>query len=135
MADEVNASRNALLCDIVQNSSTYWEGRSDMETLQRIYGVSFPDANMLKQWERFQDEAKNRDHRKIGKVRERPSYKSLSLRYMCGHTVEQSAVPHMNTFMHLADAFIQRDLQCIQAIHVLSVHVFSGNRTHNLLCC
>ncbi len=36
------------------------------------------------------------------------------------------------TFMHLADAFIQSDLQCIQAIHVLSVHVFPGNRTHNL---
>ncbi len=35
-------------------------------------------------------------------------------------------------FKHLADAFIQRDLQCIQAIHLLSVCVFSGNRTHNL---
>ncbi len=39
------------------------------------------------------------------------------------------------TFMHLADAFIQSDLQCIQAIHVLSVCVFPGNRTHNLLRC
>ncbi len=37
-----------------------------------------------------------------------------------------------NTFMHLADAFIQSDLQCIQAIHFLSVCVFPGNRTHNL---
>ncbi len=36
------------------------------------------------------------------------------------------------TFMHLADAFIQSDLQCIQVIHFLSVHVFPGNRTHNL---
>ncbi len=36
------------------------------------------------------------------------------------------------TFMHLADAFIQNDLQCIQVIHLLSVHVFPGNRTHNL---
>ncbi len=34
--------------------------------------------------------------------------------------------------MHLADAFIQRDLQCIQVIHVLSVRVFPGNWTHNL---
>ncbi len=39
------------------------------------------------------------------------------------------------TFMHLADAFIQSDLQCIQAIHVLSVCMFPGNRTHNLLRC
>ncbi len=36
------------------------------------------------------------------------------------------------TFTHLADAFIQSDLQCIQVIHVLSVCVFPGNRTHNL---
>ncbi len=34
--------------------------------------------------------------------------------------------------MHLADAFIQSDLQCIQVIHLLSVHVFPGNWTHNL---
>ncbi len=40
---------------------------------------------------------------------------------------------HWFTFMHLADAFIQSDLQCIQAIHLLSVCVFPGNRTHNLV--
>lgn len=39
-----------------------------METLQRIYGISFPDPKMLKEWEKFQEEAKNRDHRKIGRV-------------------------------------------------------------------
>ncbi len=31
------------------------------------------------------------------------------------------------TFVHLADAFIQSNLQCIQAIHFLSVCVFPGN--------
>ncbi len=31
------------------------------------------------------------------------------------------------TFMHLADAFIQSHLQCIQVIHLLSVRVFPGN--------
>ncbi len=39
------------------------------------------------------------------------------------------------TFMHLVDAFIQSDLQSIQAIHFISVCVFPGNRTHNLLRC
>lgn len=39
-----------------------------METLQRIYGISFPDPKLLKEWEKFQEEAKNRDHRKIGRV-------------------------------------------------------------------
>ncbi len=39
-----------------------------MESLQRIYGISFPDTKMLKEWEKFQEEAKNRDHRKLGRV-------------------------------------------------------------------
>lgn len=53
---------------VCKNSSTYWEGKADMETLQRIYGISFPDPKMLKEWEKFQEEAKNRDHRKLGRV-------------------------------------------------------------------
>uniref|UniRef100_A0A4W4E5D8 threonine--tRNA ligase n=1 Tax=Electrophorus electricus TaxID=8005 RepID=A0A4W4E5D8_ELEEL len=36
---------------VYKNSSTYWEGRADMETLQRIYGISFPDSKMLKEWD------------------------------------------------------------------------------------
>ncbi|NP_001005932.1 threonine--tRNA ligase 1, cytoplasmic isoform 2 [Danio rerio] len=34
---------------IHKNSSTYWEGKADMESLQRIYGISFPDPKMLKE--------------------------------------------------------------------------------------
>ncbi|XP_046897984.1 threonine--tRNA ligase 1, cytoplasmic [Hypomesus transpacificus] len=63
---------------IYKNSSTYWEGRADMESLQRIYGISFPDTKMLKEWERFQEEAKNRDHRKIGKEQELFFFHDLS---------------------------------------------------------
>ncbi len=33
--------------------------------------------------------------------------------------------------IHLADAFIQSDLQCIQAIHLYCQYVFPGNQTHN----
>uniref|UniRef100_A0A4W6EU46 threonine--tRNA ligase n=1 Tax=Lates calcarifer TaxID=8187 RepID=A0A4W6EU46_LATCA len=53
---------------IHKNSSTYWEGKADMETLQRIYGISFPDPKMLKEWEKFQEDAKNRDHRKLDEL-------------------------------------------------------------------
>ncbi|XP_068954543.1 threonine--tRNA ligase 2, cytoplasmic [Petaurus breviceps papuanus] len=63
---------------IFKNSSTYWEGRADMETLQRIYGISFPDNKMMKTWEKFQEEAKNRDHRKIGKEQELFFFHDLS---------------------------------------------------------
>ncbi|XP_028632544.1 threonine--tRNA ligase 2, cytoplasmic [Grammomys surdaster] len=63
---------------IFKNSSTYWEGNPEMETLQRIYGISFPDSKMMKDWEKFQEEAKNRDHRKIGKEQELFFFHDLS---------------------------------------------------------
>ncbi|XP_027427121.1 threonine--tRNA ligase 2, cytoplasmic isoform X5 [Zalophus californianus] len=63
---------------IFKNSSTYWEGNPEMETLQRVYGISFPDNKMMKTWEKFQEEAKNRDHRKIGKEQELFFFHDLS---------------------------------------------------------
>uniref|UniRef100_A0A2K6P0Y6 threonine--tRNA ligase n=1 Tax=Rhinopithecus roxellana TaxID=61622 RepID=A0A2K6P0Y6_RHIRO len=63
---------------IFKNSSTYWEGNPEMETLQRIYGISFPDNKMMRTWEKFQEEAKNRDHRKIGKEQELFFFHDLS---------------------------------------------------------
>ena len=35
--------------------------------LQRIYGIAFPDKKQLEQHIEFLEEAKNRDHRKLGK--------------------------------------------------------------------
>lgn len=33
---------------IYKNSYTYWEGKTDMETQKKIYGISFPDPKILK---------------------------------------------------------------------------------------
>ncbi|KAF5280440.1 hypothetical protein FQR65_LT03249 [Abscondita terminalis] len=63
---------------ITKNSSAYWEGDSDRETLQRIYGISFPDNQQLKEWEEFQEEAIKRDHRRIGKEQELFFFHELS---------------------------------------------------------
>ena len=41
-----------------------------METLQRVYGISFPDKQQLKEYEFMIEEAAKRDHRKIGRVSE-----------------------------------------------------------------
>ncbi|XP_060522679.1 threonine--tRNA ligase 1, cytoplasmic isoform X2 [Cylas formicarius] len=63
---------------VTKNSSTYWEGKADAETLQRVYGISFPDNKQLKEWEKFQEEAAKRDHRKIGKEQELFFFHELS---------------------------------------------------------
>ncbi len=48
----------------------------------------------------------------------------------------QSEHPCTNlTFTHLADTFIQSDLQLHSGYTFSLVSVFPGNRTHNLLCC
>lgn len=63
---------------LTKNSSSYWEGDSNRETLQRIYGISFPDAKQLKEWQHFQEEAAKRNHRKIGQEQELFFFHELS---------------------------------------------------------
>ncbi|XP_066584638.1 threonine--tRNA ligase 1, cytoplasmic isoform X2 [Prorops nasuta] len=63
---------------ITKNSSTYWEGNLNAESLQRVYGISFPDTKQLKEWEKFQEEAAKRDHRKLGREQELFFFHELS---------------------------------------------------------
>ncbi len=44
----------------------------------------------------------------------------------------ENYVINAHIYLHLSDAFIQSELQCIQIIHVLSACVFPGNQTHKL---
>uniref|UniRef100_A0A4W4EBJ5 threonine--tRNA ligase n=1 Tax=Electrophorus electricus TaxID=8005 RepID=A0A4W4EBJ5_ELEEL len=50
---------------IHKNSSTYWEGKADMESLQRLYGISFPDLKMLKDWENLMFDHRPRSWREL----------------------------------------------------------------------
>ena len=45
----------------------YWRGDSKRKMLQRIYGVAFPSKDELDQYLQRIEEAKKRDHRKLGK--------------------------------------------------------------------
>ncbi|MFH4978770.1 hypothetical protein AB6A40_005479 [Gnathostoma spinigerum] len=52
---------------VTKTSSSYWEGNTEAESLQRLYGISFPDPKQLKEWQKLQEEAAKRDHRKLGR--------------------------------------------------------------------
>jgi len=52
---------------VLKIAGAYLRGDEKNKQLQRIYGVSFPDARQLKQHLKFLEEAKKRDHRKIGR--------------------------------------------------------------------
>ncbi|XP_031492156.1 threonine--tRNA ligase, mitochondrial 1 [Nymphaea colorata] len=47
-------------------SSSYWRGDSTRESLQRVYGISFPDQKLLKEYLTKLEEAKKYDHRIVG---------------------------------------------------------------------
>ena len=48
-------------------AGAYWRGSEKNKMLQRIYGTSFPKQQMLDEYLAMVEEAKKRDHRKIGK--------------------------------------------------------------------
>ena len=62
--DNVKLCRNFKL---IRHSGAYWKGDSKNKVLQRIYGVCFPTKEELEEHLQLLEEAKERDHRKIGK--------------------------------------------------------------------
>ena len=48
-------------------NAAYWRGDSNRQTLQRVYGVAFPKKEELDAYLERLEEAKRRDHRKLGK--------------------------------------------------------------------
>lgn len=55
---------------LLKASSSYFLGESDNDSLQRVYGISFPDKKLMDAHLKFLAEAAARDHRKIGKEQE-----------------------------------------------------------------
>lgn len=52
---------------LTQVAGAYWRGNEKNKMLQRIYGTSFPDKGMLKEYLEKMEEAKKRDHNKLGR--------------------------------------------------------------------
>ena len=51
-------------------AGAYWRGNVHNKMLTRIYGITFPKQKMLDEWLVLMEEAKQRDHRKVGKEME-----------------------------------------------------------------
>ncbi len=52
---------------LLTTSGAYWRGNENNKMLQRIYGISFPKASELEEYLNMLEEAKKRDHKKLGK--------------------------------------------------------------------
>lgn len=51
---------------VLKNSSAYFLNDPSLKSLQRIYAITFPSKDMLEEYLKRKEEAKERDHRKIG---------------------------------------------------------------------
>lgn len=52
---------------VMKNSSAYWLGKAENDSLQRVYGITFPSKKELDEYVHLMEEAAKRDHRTIGK--------------------------------------------------------------------
>ncbi|CAD2091702.1 threonine--tRNA ligase, putative [Plasmodium vinckei brucechwatti] len=52
---------------VLKNSSAYWLGDKNNDSLQRVYGIAFQKKTELTDYIKFIEEAKKRDHRNVGK--------------------------------------------------------------------
>ena len=63
----LDATGNVKAIKLLSSSGAYWRGDEHNKMLQRIYGISFPKASQLEEYINIIEEAKKRDHRKLGK--------------------------------------------------------------------
>ncbi len=52
---------------LIQTAGAYWRGNEKNKMLKRIYGTSFPDKKLLKEYLEKLEEAKKRDHNRLGR--------------------------------------------------------------------
>lgn len=52
---------------IMKNSAAYWLGKATNDSLNRVYGISFPSKKEMDEYIHLKEEAERRDHRLIGK--------------------------------------------------------------------
>ena len=63
-ADDIKAIK------LLSIAGAYWKGDQNLQQLTRIYGITFPKKSMLEDYLKVLEEAKKRDHRKLGKEME-----------------------------------------------------------------
>jgi len=52
---------------VMKNSAAYWLADAQNDSLQRVYGISFPSKKELDEYIHFKEEAEKRDHRTVGR--------------------------------------------------------------------
>jgi threonyl-tRNA synthetase len=63
---------------VTKNSGSYWLGKKECDSLQRVYGISYPSKKEMKDYCKMMDEAEKRDHRNLGKQQDLFFFNNIS---------------------------------------------------------
>ncbi len=98
-------------------AGAYWRGDVNSKQLTRIYGISFPKQKMLEQYEHQMEEAKKRDHKKLGR--------ELGI-YMMDPMVGQGLpvwLPNGTTIRRTLEAFLREEQKKRGYQEVITPHI------------
>jgi threonyl-tRNA synthetase len=98
-------------------AGAYWRGDENNEQLTRIYGISFPKQKLLDQYLKQLEEAKKRDHKKLGK--------ELDI-YMIDQMVGQGLpvwLPNGTTLRRTLEAFLREEQKKRGYREVITPHI------------
>ena len=112
-------------------AGSYWRGNEKNPQLQRIYGTAFPDADQLAAFLKQLEEAKARDHRKLGK-----ELGLFSIEESAGAGLvfyhPKGAMVRMLIEEQIRHEHLRRGYQLVGTPHLLKSHVWktSGHLEH-----
>ncbi|MFQ5951960.1 MAG: threonine--tRNA ligase [Candidatus Omnitrophota bacterium] len=104
-------------------AGAYWRGIETNPMLQRIYGAAFKDKKSLEKFLHLQEEAKKRDHRKLGKELDLYSFSDimgagLVLYHPKGAMLRQKVVDY------ITEKHIEKGYQLISSPHILKSDIW-----------
>lgn len=109
-------------------AASYWRGDEKRESMQRIYGISFPDKKALAEHMKFLKEAKERDHRILGQKLDlfsiHPEYGSGLIFWHPKGALIRKLIEDFWKEIHLANGY---ELVCTPHIADLSLWHKSGH--------
>jgi len=104
-------------------AGAYWRGDEKRKMLTRIYGITFPDQKLLSEYLVFLEEAKKRDHRRIGKELELFTFSpkvgmGLPLWMPLGSDVRQNLINYLTSLLR------KRGYKMVTTPHIGNVNLY-----------
>jgi threonyl-tRNA synthetase len=104
-------------------AGAYWRGNENRKMLTRIYGITFPKQKLLDEYLVFLEEAKRRDHRRIGKELELFTF-SPKVGMGLPLWMPKGAAVRQNLITFLSKELRKRDYQIVATPHIGNVNLY-----------